>query len=193
MSNSFDYNFDRSSYERPNNLFVCGRATEWGKPCGRGPNGDGTCGGTAECKPFDRNGRWECRRPPQDGGPCADGPGPDGTCGCSLPPCVPRRSLRQQRWRLSVILVGVAIALIAVFTQLATNNDIFAGSARLAALDAGDLTGSHSGFTGAKGCKTCHEAHDAKPLQWLAAAFSCPATDKQGGGPFVGNSIKIIV
>jgi hypothetical protein len=172
MSNSFDYNFDRSAYERPNNLFVCGRATEWGKPCGRGPNGDGTCGGTAECKPFDRNGRWECRRSPQDGGPCTDGPGPDGICGCSSPPCVPRRSMRQQRWRLSVILVGVAIALIAVFTQLATNDDIFAGSARLAALDAGDLTGSHSGFTGAKGCKTCHESHDAKPLQWLTAAFS---------------------
>jgi hypothetical protein len=172
MNNSFDYKFDSSTYERPNNLFVCGRATEWSKPCSRGPHGDGTCGGTSECQPYDNDGRWECRRLPQDGGPCANGPGPDGTCGCSTPPCVPRRSMRQQRWRLSIILVGIAIALIAVFSQLKTGGDIFDGSARLAALDAGDLTGSHSGFTGAKGCKTCHEAHDAKPSGWLAAVFS---------------------
>jgi len=172
MSNSFDFKFDRSAYERPNNNFVCGRASEWGKPCGRGPNGDGTCGGVAECQPYNRNGRWECRRPPQEGGPCADGPGPDGNCGCTTPPCVPRRTTRQQRWRLSVIAVGIAIALIAVFTHLTTQGDMFAGSARMAALDAGDLTGSHSGFTGAKGCKTCHEAHDATPSGWLSAVFS---------------------
>ena len=172
MSKLFDFGFDRSAYERPNNLFVCGRATEWDTPCGKGPNGDGTCGGTAECQPYDRNGRWECRRPATEGGPCADGPGPDGTCGCAKPPCVPRRSLRQQRWRLSVIAAGIVIALVAVFTHLATDGDMFAGSLRLAALDAGELTGAHAGFTGAKGCKTCHEAHDASPANWLAAAFT---------------------
>ena len=72
---------------------------------------------------------------------------------------------------MTVIFIGIAIALIAVFTQLSTNGDIFAGSARLAALDAGDLTGSHAGFTGGKGCKTCHDAHDAKPTGWIQAVF----------------------
>ena len=171
MTDTFDFRFDRSAYERPNNKFVCGRATEWGKPCARGPNGDGTCGGTTECQPYNSNGRWECRRPAQNGGSCATGPSPDGTCGCSLPPCVPRRSLRQFRWRLSVIMVGVAVALIAVFTHLSTDGNFFEGAVRLAFLDAGELTGSHSGFTGAKGCKACHKNHDLNPSVWLASVF----------------------
>ena len=172
MTNLEQFDFDQSAYERPSQRNKCGRAAEWGKPCRHGPNEDGSCGGTAECVPYDNKGRWQCRRPQANGGPCENGPGPDGRCGCSRPPCVTRRSLRLQRWRLSVMAVGLVIALLATFTHLSKDNEIFAETFRIGALDTGPLTGNHVGFTGAQGCKTCHEPHDKKPLAWLAAAFA---------------------
>ncbi len=42
------FNHDRSAYERPNNRYICGRNSRWGKPCSAGPNFDGTCGGVEE-------------------------------------------------------------------------------------------------------------------------------------------------
>jgi len=171
MTNLEQFDFDRSAYERPSQRHKCGRAAEWGKPCRYGPNEDGSCGGTAECVPYNNNGRWQCRRPQTNGGPCENGPGPDGRCGCGKPPCVTRRSLRLQRWRLSVMAVGLVIALLATFTHLSKDNQIFAETFRIGALDTGPLTANHAGFTGAQGCKTCHEPHDKKPLAWLAAAF----------------------
>lgn len=172
MTDSFDFGFDRSRYERPTNKFVCGRATEWDKPCQNGPSADGQCGGVAECAPYDNKGRWQCRRPAAAGGPCASGPDPDGTCGCSQPPCVPRRSQRQHRRRLSVAALGLVIALLATFTHLSKDNEIFAETFRIGALDAGPLTSDHAGFTGSQGCATCHSNHNASPVKWLSAVFS---------------------
>jgi len=172
MSDSFDHGFERSRYERPTSKFVCGRASEWGKPCQHGPSSDGACGGVAECAPYDNNGRWQCRRPAIAGGPCAAGPGPDGVCGCTIPPCVPRRSLRQHRWRFSIAALGLIIALLAAFTHLSKDNEIFAETFRIGALDAGPLTADHAGFTGSQGCATCHANHNANPVKWLTAAFT---------------------
>ena len=166
------FDFDRSAYERPNNAHVCGRGAEWGTPCRHGPNYDGTCGGVAECTPYNNRGRWECRRAQAAGGPCENGPGPDGTCGCTQPPCAPRRTLRQHRWRISVIAPGLVVAALAAFTHLTSEADIFAEIFRIGALDAGELTDRHAGFTGAQSCKTCHSAHGAQPMVWLASAFS---------------------
>ncbi len=171
MTNFEQFDFDRSAYERPRQHNKCGRAAEWGKPCRHDPNEDGSCGGTAECTPYDNNGSWQCRRPQADGGRCENGPDPDGRCGCSRPPCVPRQTLRIKRWRLSVMAVGLVIALIATFTHLSKPHEIFAETFLIGALDSGPLTRNHTGFTGTQGCKTCHEAHDKKPMVWLMAAF----------------------
>ena len=168
--NRFD--FDRSAYERPNNAHVCGRGAEWGTPCRHGPNYDGTCGGVAECTPYNNRGRWECRRAQAAGGPCENGPGPDGTCGCTQPPCVPHRTLRRHRWRISAITLGLVVAALAAFMHLTSEADIFAETFRIGALDAGELTDGHAAFTSGKGCKACHSAHGAQPMAWLASAFS---------------------
>ncbi len=172
MKNTFDFSFDHSRYERPLNKFVCGRASEWDKPCLNGPSVDGQCGGVSECSPYNDRGRWKCRRPVAAGGPCENGPDPDGTCGCSTPPCVPRRAQRRHRWRASIAALGLVVAMLATFTHLSKGNEIFAETLRIGALDAGELTLDHARFTGAQGCTTCHANHDAGPVKWLAAVFS---------------------
>lgn len=165
------FNDDRSAYERPNNGYICGRAAEWGRPCHRGPNYDGACGGVAECTPFNRDGRWECRRAATEGGACENGPAPDGACGCARPPCIPRRSLRHHRWRLSMIALGIVVATLAAFTHLSEDNQILAKTFRTGTIDPGPLTSIHTGFSGDPGCETCHRAHGAKSMGWLNAAF----------------------
>lgn len=165
------FNYDRGAYERPNKGYVCGRAAEWGRPCLRGPNYDGTCGGVAECTPYNRNGRWLCRRSATEGSACDNGPAPDGTCGCTRPPCNPRRSLRHHRWRLSVIALGIVVAALAAFTHFSEDYRIVAKAFRTGALDPGPLTTTHSGFSSDQGCETCHRAHGAKSTGWLNAAF----------------------
>ncbi|MGK0170888.1 MAG: hypothetical protein ACI9W2_002615, partial [Gammaproteobacteria bacterium] len=45
----------RTSYERPDLPYRCGRAANWDRPCWQGPAGSGSCGGTEECVPR-RNG-----------------------------------------------------------------------------------------------------------------------------------------
>src|SRR5277367_6473905 len=103
----------RSPYERPTAARRCGRAALWGKPCARGPNADGTCGGTVECAPVLDNDRWECRRPLAAGGPCDDGPEPNGDCCMSRLPCRPRGTLRILRGRIAALALLLPIVLIA--------------------------------------------------------------------------------
>ena len=160
------FRHDRSAYERPNLNFRCGRAARWGTPCAAGPNHDGGCGGVYECAPTKRGEGFACQRSGALGGPCAEGPGTDGTCGRAHPPCVPRRSLRAHRGRLSFVALGLVIALIGAFFAYSPN-----GSARFAALDAGLLTGAHASFTAEQGCSACHEAHGQSASGWLRAAF----------------------
>ena len=110
------FRHDRSVYERPNARVRCGRASLWAKPCPRGPNADGSCGGVADCQPTrGKTGRFECRRPKHLGGPCAAGPGPDGTCAHRRPPCVPQPTLRTMRGRLALVAFCAVLALVIAF------------------------------------------------------------------------------
>jgi len=135
------FRHDRSAYERPTFPYRCGRAALWGKPCARGPNIDGTCGGTTECTPFFKDGRYECRRPRTAGGPCAEGPLPDGTCSQQQPPCVPRATLRAYRGRLTLLSVALTVALIAAFLGLSPD-----GAGTLTSVNPGPLSGAHANF-----------------------------------------------
>src|SRR5882724_806027 len=130
-----------SAYERPNLRQRCGRAALWGKPCARGPNPDGSCGGVTECSPFLSDGRWQCRRPASAGGPCEDGPLPDGKCSHSQLPCQPRRTLRQLRGRIAAFAVLLPLILIAATFTL--NGD---SATALNALSHGPLSGGHARF-----------------------------------------------
>ncbi|MFQ5938665.1 MAG: cytochrome c3 family protein [Alphaproteobacteria bacterium] len=174
MTDPERFRHDRSAYERPTFPYRCGRAALWGKPCARGPNIDGTCGGTTECTPFFKDGRYECRRPRTAGGPCAEGPLPDGTCSQQQPPCVPRPTLRAYRGRLTLLSVALIVALIAAFLGLPPD-----GAGTLTSVNPGPLSGAHANFTKDRGCVACHEAHDQGVRGWLKAAFSADDLDQQ--------------
>ena len=161
------FRFDRSSYERPNKTWRCGRAAAWGKPCPLGPKGDGSCGGTTACNPhFDQaHQRWECRRPNSAGGPCTEGPKPDGTCAHCQPPCVPRRTLRAIRGRLALLAVLAVLAAIGatLIYGKGSGDDINS-------LSAGPLSASHARFVG-EDCGTCHDGHAEGLGTWVGSIF----------------------
>lgn len=159
-----DFRHDRSAYERPDTGYVCGRARIWGRPCWQGPGVDGSCGGTSQCAPVRDGGRWECRRPKRAGGPCRQGPLPDGRCAHTQPPCKPAPSLRRWRRRLSWLAVVVVLASIAAYANFSSDHP---GS--VAALDPGDLSSAHQGFTAGKGCAACHRPHEAGASGFMAA------------------------
>lgn len=154
------------AYERPSLPYRCGRGTLWRKTCWQGPDVDGACRGRFECAPALIGERWQCRRPKLAGGKCDAGPHPDGTCAHAHPPCAPRRSLRSLRGHLSLLaalalviglFIGVDPTAVSVVNPLA--------------VDPGDLTSVHAGFTKERGCASCHAAHEQSGLGWVFAAF----------------------
>jgi len=182
------YAYDNSRYERPGFPYVCGRACMWGKPCSRGPNLDGSCGGTTVCTPFRDDDRWVCRRSPADGGACEDGPMPDGSCCLTQAPCRPRRSIRVQRGRFTKIAVALTLVLILAFIGFQPGGS--ASWSGISSVSPGPLSGAHTSFAMADiGCTACHKAHDAGLLQMTQAVFE-PANVSGGclgchsfGGP----------
>lgn len=169
ITDSDRFSYQKSAYERPTFPFVCGRACEFGKPCSRGPNFNGTCGGTTECQPFQNGDRWECRRAPSAGGPCQDGPLPDGTCCQSHPPCKPRPSLRRRRQQISWLMAAFVISVIAAFLHFTPGSFVGEKSA-LSSILPGALSGAHSNFAlEEKGCQACHENHGKGVVAWANA------------------------
>ena len=163
--NKFDH--DKSSYERPNFPYKCGRGAMWRTPCFKGPKIDGSCGGTQDCEPFFKEGRWSCRREKEFGGSCNEGPGPNGECSWQRPPCAPKKTLRSIRGQISFLAVATIIALLA--GSLALNPE---GRGLVSVSDAGPLSRSHEKFTETKGCSSCHSAHAQGPVAWIKAVFS---------------------
>jgi predicted CXXCH cytochrome family protein len=161
------FRHDRSAYERPNFRYRCGRAADWGAPCARGPNPDGSCGGVADCAPFlnDHN-RWECRRPSAAGGPCAEGPLPDGQCAHRRAACRPRATLRRVRSRLT--LLAALLVIVGIAATFKIDGD---STAVFNAVNPGPLSGLHARFTAEQGCTACHSAHGKGAETWLAAAI----------------------
>ena len=163
--NKFDH--DKSSYERPNFPYKCGRGAMWRTPCFKGPKIDGSCGGTQDCEPFFKEGRWSCRREKKFGGSCDEGPGPNGECSWQRPPCAPKKTLRSIRGQISFLAVATIIALLA--GSLALNPE---GRGLVSISDAGPLSRSHEKFTETEGCSSCHSAHGQGPVAWIKAVFS---------------------
>lgn len=155
-----------SAYERPNLTYRCGRGGMWKKVCWQGPGVAGACGGEAECAPARIADRWECRRPKRAGGSCADGPLPDGSCALRHPPCAPRRNVRSMRAHVSLIAALALLVLLIIGVDPRQTSMV--GSA---AIDAGNLTSVHAGFTREQGCAACHTSHARDAGGWLLAAF----------------------
>jgi predicted CXXCH cytochrome family protein len=161
------FRFENSNYQRPNLQWRCGRAAAWGKPCTRGPKGDGSCGGVTACKPFfdQKTSRWACRRPLTAGGPCSEGPGPNGHCAHPRPPCVPRRTLRRIRSRLALLAVLLVIAGIGATLEYGTGAGNPGNS-----LSAGPLSSEHARYIG-NDCAACHVPHDGGMETWASAVL----------------------
>jgi len=150
-----EFSFKKSFYERPNQKWVCGRAC-LGEGCLAGPDAQGNCGATAECRPLRKGDRWHCTRPAMRGGPCPDGPRPDGSCCRPVPTCSPVRSLRA--WRGLAVLLVLAASVSFVFFLLASKRGA-------SILSPGELTFAHAS-AGSK-CSDCHAGTENNPASWL--------------------------
>jgi hypothetical protein len=165
-----EFSFKKSSYERPNQKWICGRACQ-GQGCLAGPDARGNCGATAECLPLRKGDRWHCTRPPALGGACPDGPTPEGVCCRPIPKCAPVRNLRSLRG-LTVLSV-LALSLAALFILLGSDR----GSR---VLTPGDLSFAHA--SAMSKCSDCHAGVEGRPVNWLMAHAHSPSahTDSVG-------------
>jgi len=166
--------FDSQSYERSNQKWICGNASQ-GKPCRLGPDNGGHCRATSECvpvletKPGETKGRWRCTR---SGGACETGPLPDGKCCRPIPKCSPRPTLRTRRGQLTRWTIAATFALLLI---------LLGGPWRTRFINPGELSTPHSGDAFRKAsadpnhfdqnCETCHKAGQSGPSGLITAAF----------------------
>lgn len=155
-----------STYERPNLPFRCGRGGLWKKTCWQGPSVGGQCAGESECRPAKIGDRWECRRPQRAGASCTEGPFPDGSCCRRHAPCAPRPNVRTMRAHVSLVAVLALLVFLIVGVDPRASSMVGA-----AAVDSGDLTSKHAGFTREQGCSACHTSHTNDAGKWLLSAF----------------------
>ena len=166
--------FDAQNYARPNQNWICGHACE-GNACRQGPDAQGRCGATAECKPVlkiktgETKGRWICTR---SGGECESGPLPDGSCCRPIAKCSPVPTLRVWRGRvtLAVIAASCAVLLVVLGNPPWRNNFI----------NPGTVSEPHSGVAFAalavtnhlnQSCGACHVAGNSGPTPMIQAAL----------------------
>lgn len=164
------FGFRDSAYERPNQDWVCGWASE-GCGCPSGPDPSGRCPMQSECTPVRKGDRYHCTLPVTSGGPCEEGPRPDGSC-CKprlpYPPCQPRRSIRARRGRLGWIAAVFTLAVITV---------LMGSRYRTWFITPGDLTSahatiSHQGLPPSQSCAACHSVDSDHGGGIFSAAIS---------------------
>ncbi|MFT5695622.1 MAG: hypothetical protein ACI9QQ_001601 [Myxococcota bacterium] len=154
--------FDRSTYERPNREWVCGRT---GQACPMGPDTAGHCITTHECMPSRDGDRWMCARPTAFGGECPDGPFPDGTCCNAIATCQPQLSLRAKRGRAVRWTIVMTIGMLGI---------ALAGDGGLSFIFPGPVTHQHG--TIEKDCASCHSAGTGGAAHWLSSALASNPT-----------------
>ena len=152
-------------YERPNQLWVCGLASE-GEPCPVGPTARGHCPALAECKPLRDGARWHCNRSTLRGGPCDAGPTPEGDCP-RVRVCRPVRSLRAMRGRFVTAVALLVTGGMSVLLSGAWRNEFIAP---------GPLARPHAQLFNSEGrnakCSTCHAAADDGALNWASGLIA---------------------
>lgn len=164
-----NFEHDRSAYDRPNQKWICGWATDGGG-CRLGPDVRGRCRTTHECQPVRNGARWMCMRPTIAGGRCEAGPLPDGTCCRAILECQPVRSVRSKRGAMvsgfAVLTIGFLVVLIG-------------GPWRGAFVSPGQLSTTHAQLE--DDCSRCHSAADAGFVGVLQASLQPPAAQTESG------------
>ncbi len=152
--------FKQNRYERPNQDWICGRASE-GRPCPLGPDRHGDCRTTGQCIPARKGDRWMCTRSEADGGKCDEGPLPRGECSHPIPRCQPVRSLRRLRgvvvWMMLALTTGTLLLLLGT-------------TFRRSWINPGALTNAHA--TSAAKCSDCHSIDNASQHPSIAGIGS---------------------
>lgn len=157
--------FKESTYERPNQAWVCGWAKD-GDPCKHGPDGNGRCTAHAQaiCQPRGDGDRWLCTRADAFGGSCTEGPRPDGSCSCPTPEhlvCQPTRSLRAKRGLLVKLVAAATFGFLVL---------MLGDPWRQGFVSPGELSSVHlaiEGTAGEENCMTCHSAGSQGPAAWI--------------------------
>ncbi len=143
------FDWKSSSYERPGDAWVCGRACA-GAPCRLGPSADGECSVRSQCTPEKIGDRYRCTRSVVYGGKCADGPNPDGTCCQADESCQPAMSLMKRRKIAGVICASISLAVCLI---------LFSDSTPLTLVSPGKVTSAHAALEA--NCTACHVAGEA--------------------------------
>ena len=146
-------NFRRDDYQRPDQKWVCGLSCD-GKACPFGPDRQGRCHTTGECRPVKNADRWACTRAETHGGPCEEGPLPSGECCRQIGPCQPVVSIRARRGRWVGAAAAVTVGILLV---------LFASPGRGRWIDPGPLTSAHA-LSGTR-CNDCHTSMGDGPAK----------------------------
>ena len=152
------FSFKDSPYQRPTQKWICGRMAE-GTPCHIGPDNNGTCRETSECRPRKDGSRWYCTRSQLSGGPCKSGPLPNGDCCNRIPKCRPTRSWRAKRGALTRWVTAVTVGIVLLCLSSGSSQHF---------INPGNLTAQHAELSD---CSNCHAGSSLKPAEWLHAAF----------------------
>lgn len=150
---------DESSYERPNQKWVCGKQPQ-GCACHIGPDEHGNCRATHECEPVKKDDRWYCTRSRQLGGKCEKGPLPDGSCCNSVEKCTPILSHRSRRAGIAYAAAVLTLGVILFFV---------AGPMRATFFSPGNSGSFHGSIAG--DCKNCHSTDKPGSADWVATAM----------------------
>jgi len=153
------FGFQKSSYERPTQKWVCGHLSA-GKPCPVGPSRRGVCEATFECQPHKSDSRWECTRPASRGGVCEQGPLPDGECCKAITKCKPDLSLRAKRGRTVRWVSALAVGFIVLLVSLGSDMRL---------LMPGPLNSVHSSL---QSCQNCHASTPDGNFAWMQTIFA---------------------
>lgn len=106
--------------------------------------------------PYSRpNQKWRCGR----GDACKAGPDATGKCPLTENPCTPVLSVKSQKRRFFVLMLGIAFFLLVIF---------FAGKTTLDYLSPGPLSVNHAQVTT---CKDCHSAVSESVGDWINKAI----------------------
>ncbi|MDB5358388.1 MAG: hypothetical protein JWN24_4841 [Phycisphaerales bacterium] len=181
------FGIEKSTYERPNQKWVCGWASA-GAPCHHGPDAGGHCPGGCECRPTLSGSRWLCTRSAAAGGPCDSGPLPDGACCRPIQTCRPVRSLRARRGALVAWTCALTLGLL--LAGLGRNWQRFASPGPLSFAH-GSILAGHGGATASagsalhaaannQGCGACHIAGKTGPRGWASAATTPRGHEESG-------------